>query len=75
MGERLLHSYYIAWDEDEIAEFIQTVVIEGNDFRKLERQRAAQKYLYMPLQGAGTEIKDKIKASLLPAIKPEEGLC
>lgn len=72
MGEQLLHSYYIAWDAEEIAEFIQTVVVEENDFRKLERQRAATKYLYLPPRGAGMEIKERIKTSMRPSVKLEE---
>ncbi len=62
IGERLLHAYYAAWTTEEIEDFIRTVVIEGNDFRRQERERAVALHLYRPASGAAAEILNQIKS-------------
>ena len=64
IGERLLHSYYAAWDVDEIREFIDRVVLGGDDYKKAERDAAVKKLLFIPPEGAGTRIAREIKARL-----------
>jgi hypothetical protein len=61
IGERLTHSYYAAWNADEIRSFIETVVLDGNDWRRAERLEMVQKTLYMPPDGAGMAIKTVIR--------------
>jgi len=61
IGEALLHAYYAAWDIGEIKEFIQTVVVNGDDYRRGDREQVARKFLYVPVGGAGMEIKSKIR--------------
>jgi len=62
IGERLLHSYYVAWTVEEIEEFIHAVVVEENDYRRQERERAVARHLYQPLDGAAAEIVRRVKS-------------
>lgn len=62
IGERLLHSYYAAWDEPEIRHFIEHVVLAGHDDRRSERLETVARLLFMPPGGAGMAIKNAIKA-------------
>lgn len=61
IGERLLHAYYTAWTPEEVEEFIRTVVMDGDDYRRGEREQVAREHLYLPPGGAGMEIKNRIK--------------
>jgi hypothetical protein len=61
IGERLLQTYYIAWNPEEIEDFIRTVVVGGDDYRRGEREQVAREYLHMPAGGAGLAIKNRIK--------------
>lgn len=65
IGERLLHADYAAWDAGEIREFVERVVIGGDDYKQEERVAAVKKLLYMPPEGAGTRIAREIKTRLL----------
>lgn len=65
LGERLLHAYYVAWDTEEIREFVERVVLRRDDYKKEEREAAVKKLLYMPPEGAGTRIAREIKSRLL----------
>ncbi len=64
IGEQLLHAYYSAWDAAEIEEFIQTVVVGGDDYRRADRERVARKYIHQPPGGSGQAIKDRIRKAL-----------
>jgi|BioPla2DNA2_1021312.scaffolds.fasta_scaffold15456_4 hypothetical protein len=68
IGERLIHSYYVAWNQEEIREFIQNVVVNGQDVRREERLAIVQHHLFMSGEGAGIRIKDLIK-QLAPGVK------
>lgn len=72
IGERLLHADYAAWDAEEIREFVERVVLGGDDYKKKEREAAVKKLLYMPPEGAGARIAREIKTRLLAERK--EGL-
>lgn len=61
IGESLLQSYYVAWNEADIRQFIDAVVVAGQDDRRPERLAAIQRNLYIPPEGAGTRIKDVVK--------------
>jgi glycosyltransferase involved in cell wall biosynthesis len=61
IGEKLLHAYYAAWNTEEIEEFIQSVVIEGRDERRQERERIVGQTLFSPPDGAAAEIVKCIK--------------
>lgn len=61
IGEKLLHAYYAAWDAADIEDFIQSVVIEGRDDRRPERERAIARNLHVPPAGAAAEIIACIK--------------
>lgn len=65
IGERLLHTYYVAWNETEIRQFIEEVVLTGRDPRREERLEAVRRHLYMPPEGAGTAIAAVIGERLL----------
>lgn len=71
VAERLLHSYYSAWDADEIREFVERVVLGGDDWKKAEREAAVQKLIYIPPEGAGARIAREIKTRLLAERKKE----
>lgn len=62
VAERLLHAYYAAWDAEEIREFVERVVLGGDDWRKAEREAAVKKLIYIPPEGAGARIAREIKA-------------
>ena len=64
IGERLLHTYYVAWNEEEIRQFIEEVVLAGRDRRREERIEAVRRHLYMPPEGAGTAIAAIIRERL-----------
>lgn len=64
IGERLLHTYYVAWDQEEIRQFIEDVVLGGRDHRREERLEAIRRHLYMPPEGAGTAIATIIRERL-----------
>lgn len=67
LGERLLHAYYVAWDEAEIEEFIERVVLNGDDWRQQERLATIHKQLYIPSNGSGVAIAEHIRTSLRKA--------
>lgn len=60
-GERLLSADYSAWDAEEIREFVEEVVLKGNDWRRAEREKAVRKVLYFPEGGAGRAIVKVLK--------------
>lgn len=64
VGERLLHAYYAAWNQTEVQDFIEKIVLDGKDPRKQERQEVVRKVLYMPPEGAGERIAKEIKVHL-----------
>lgn len=66
IGERLLHTYYAAWDEAEIRDFIENVVLAGRDPRREERLAAIRRHLYMPPGGAGAAIAAAIRNGYPP---------
>lgn len=66
IGERLLHANYAAWNEHEIRDFVETVVLAGKDWMKEERMSVVKKVLYMPQEGAGTRIAMELKKRLNP---------
>lgn len=61
IGERLLHTYYVAWNTEEIRHFIEEVVLAGRDGRREERLAAIRRHLYMPPEGAGPAIATIIR--------------
>ena len=69
IGERLLHADYAAWDETEIRDFVEQVVLAGQDPLKKEREATIRKLLFMPPEGAGVRIARELKARLLPGNK------
>ena len=66
IGERLLHADYAAWDETEIRDFVEQVVLAGQDPRRQEREASVRKLLFMPPEGAGVRISRELKARLSP---------
>ena len=64
VGERLLHADYAAWDAEEIREFVERVVLGGDDYKKAERDAAVKKALFIPPEGAGKRIVEEIRARL-----------
>lgn len=64
VGERLLHADYAAWNADEIREFVERVVLDGDDYKKAEREAALKKALFLPPEGAGKRIAKEIKSRL-----------
>jgi len=72
IGERLLRAYYAAWDAGEIREFVERVVLGGDDWKKEEREAAVKKLIYIPPEGAGARIAREIKNRLLAERKEEE---
>ncbi len=61
IGEKLLQTYYIAWNKEDIEGFVHGVVIKGCDPRREERLAAVHHYLFMPQQGAGDLISQTVK--------------
>ena len=66
MGERLLHANYAAWDDRELLDFVESVVLGGDDYLKNERAAVVKKVLYMPQEGAGLRIACELKNRLKP---------
>lgn len=62
VAEGLLHAYYAAWDAEEIREFVERVVLGGDDYRREERAAVVKKLLFIPPEGAGAKIAQEIKA-------------
>lgn len=60
-AERLMDADYSAWDAEEIREFVEEVVLKGNDWRRAEREKAVRKVLYFPEGGAGRAIAKVLK--------------
>lgn len=71
IGERLLHADYAAWDAEEIREFVERVVLGGDDWKKAEREAAVKKLIYIPPEGAGARIAWEIKTRLHAERKKE----
>lgn len=71
IGERLLHAYYAAWDEEEIREFVERVVLGGDDYKRAEREAAVKKLLYIPPEGAGRRIAQELKSRLGKSVGKE----
>lgn len=64
VGEQLLHADYAAWNAEEIREFVERVVLGGDDYKKAERDAAVKKALFIPAEGAGRRIAEEIKSRL-----------
>lgn len=60
IGEALLASYYRAWNPQEVEQFIQEVVVDGQDRLKEKRLEARRTHLLLPKWGAGVEIAKHI---------------
>lgn len=60
-GEALLAVYYHAGNPSEIKEFIDNVVICGNDNMQTVRLAAREKYIRVPDIGVGHDIKEILK--------------
>lgn len=72
VAERLLHAYYAAWDASEIREFVERVVLGGDDWKEAEREAAVQKLIYIPPEGAGARIALEIKKRFSRATRAME---
>lgn len=64
IGERLLHADYAAWNAEEIREFVERVVLGGDDYKRTEREAAVKKMIFIPPEGAGMRIAQELKARL-----------
>lgn len=64
IGERLLHADYAAWNAEEIREFVERVVLGGDDWKRAEREAAVKKLIYFPPEGAGMRIAQELKVRL-----------
>jgi hypothetical protein len=71
IGERLLHAYYAAWDAEEIREFVERVVLGGDDWKRAEREAAVKKLIYIPPEGAGMRITQELKTRLGKSVGKE----
>lgn len=71
IGERLLHADYAAWNAEEIREFVERVVLGGDDYKRAEREAAVKNLLYIPPEGAGRRIAQELKTRLGKSVGKE----
>ncbi len=61
IGEKIIDSYYRAFCFQDVIDFIDQVVIKGNDVLYEKRKRCLEQYYYFPKEGAGIQILNYIK--------------
>lgn len=64
-GEKLISCHYISKTVEQTDQFIYDVVINGNDYMYEARIKVMKSLLYMPEEGAGYLIKEKIKNAFI----------
>lgn len=65
LGKECLKHYYQAFDESDIIDFIENVVIKGNDTKKAQRITFAKEVLRVNFPNVADKILDNIKSELL----------
>lgn len=65
LGKRCLEQYYIAYNEQDIIDYIDNVIIGGDDPKKLSRKKFAEEVVMLNYPHASEKIVAEIKKELM----------